>query len=93
MPAKGGELHAHVHPRQGDAANLLLFLSDDAQEGSGRPIGVVEVEEVCLVLEISVQPVVDLPCGETASVVGGGQVRSVFNRHLVVLVWVACRIH
>ena len=68
VPAKGGELHAHIHPRQRDSTDLLLLLPDDAQERGGRAVKIVEIEEIGLVLKISVEPIVDLSSWEPASI-------------------------
>lgn len=32
MPAEGSELHAYIHPRQGNSTNLLFLFPDDTQQ-------------------------------------------------------------
>lgn len=93
MPAKGGELHAHIHPWLGNTTNLLLFLVNYPQQGRGRFVEVVEVKEVALVLKISVQPIVDLPRREATPIERRWQVCSVFHSHAVVPICISKGLH
>lgn len=93
MPAKSSKLHAHVHPRQGYPADLLLLLPDDAQQRGGRTIQIVEIEEVGLVLKICVEPVVELSSGEAASVLRRGQIGGIFHCHLIIFICVNSHLH
>ena len=93
VPAKGGELHAHIHPRQRDSTDLLLLLPDDAQERGGRAVKIVEIEEIGLVLKISVEPIVDLSSWEPASILRAGQVGSVLHRYLIIFICVNSHLH
>lgn len=59
----------------------------------GGLVEVVEIEEIGLVLEVGIQPIVDLPCGEAAAVLRGGQVCGILDRYLIVAILVAIAVH
>lgn len=52
MPAKSGELHSHINPRNSDPTDLLVILFGDFEDGGRRFVDIVEVPIVARIVEV-----------------------------------------
>lgn len=52
VPTKSRELHAHVHPRDGNSAYFLIVLLTNFKDGPWRLVDIVQVEVGSGIVEI-----------------------------------------
>lgn len=93
MPAESCKLHAHIDPGNSDAAHLVLLFLNHPQQGVGRLVQVVEIEQVAFVFKVRVQPIMNFAGGEATAVKGGGKVCPVLHSHLIRLVLIPTTVH
>lgn len=85
MPAEGRELHAHIYPRDGNSTNFLIILIRHAEDGAGRFVDVVEIEEGSSIVKVLISVLRRLVLREARSVVMTGEIGSILYRYLISL--------
>lgn len=85
MPAEGGELHAHIDPRNRNSADLLIILLRHPEYGIGWFIDIVEVEERSSIVKVLIDRLGGLVLREAWSIVMGWQIGRVLYRYLIFL--------
>lgn len=85
MPAKGGELHAHINPRNGNSTNLLIILLRHTEDGAGRFINIVEIEERSSIVKVLINRFRRLVLREARSILMSRQIGRVLYRYLISL--------
>jgi hypothetical protein len=64
VPAKGGKLHAHINPGNSDAADFLIILFGDLEDGGRRLVYIIEVPIIGSIVEVLVTKFRGLELGE-----------------------------
>ena len=93
MPAKGGELHSEVHPGLGDPRYFIVFVFDYSEEGVRGFVDVVKIEQVFLIIEVRVQPIMNFAGWESTSIEVGWQISTVLHSHGVFLIFLVTTVH
>jgi hypothetical protein len=85
VPAERRKLHAHIDPRNGDSADLLLVLLAHPQDGVGRLVDVVEVEERSSIIEVLIHRFGGFELREAGAILVHWQIGSILDSYLMLL--------
>lgn len=88
VPAERGELHADVDPGRGHPTDFLVLKPRYLQQRLLRLVGVVQIEQVRVVLELRVPTPALGRRREPTTVFDSGQVRCILNLHFLVLIYI-----